>query len=125
MGKNKQKLIIIFVVLLISLILFLIFRSNPDIETDLLGECENIKEKISKEIDKMSYCETKNDCVLLNGCAYGCNNLINKNAEMQKFVELESKFIGECGGTCETNCAGSLKPNEIVCRDKKCVSTRI
>ena len=125
MKINKQIAIGIGIVLLIIFSWLIFFRSDVEDEIGISpADCEKMQEDIVKEIEKMAYCENKNDCVLLNGCAYGCNNLINKNADMTDFVELEAILLNDCEIACESNCAGALKANEIACENKKCVSTK-
>lgn len=118
---NKKTTIIITIVLVITaLILFFLLRNE---EKRGLSECEKLTSKIVKEIEDMNYCTSKGDCVLMNGCPYGCNNLINKDADLNKFSELNSEYRNICPD-CEQSCRNALKAEEIKCEDGECVSTR-
>ena len=124
MNKSlKTKIIVIIVLALVFIAIVFAWYSLRD-GGATTGKCEKLEEKIVKEVKKnLSYCESASDCVLLNGCPYGCNNLINKNADMGKLAELNSEYTDTCGA-CEINCRNALKPHEIKCEDSKCVSTR-
>ena len=121
--ENKKTIVIIAIGLALALIALIIARCSRDNGAGL-SECEKLEAKIAREVKKeLNYCESASDCTLLNGCPYGCNNLINKNADMGALAELSSEYTDTCGA-CETDCRNVLKPHEIKCEDGKCVSTR-
>ncbi|PLX27177.1 hypothetical protein C0583_04725 [Candidatus Parcubacteria bacterium] len=124
--SNKNIIILVFllVFLLIFIFYFFILRDNKNEDFSELVSCEEIRAEINSEIEDLRYCKTANDCVLLNSCVYGCNNLINKNADMTALVQLEARFVESCGDTCEEQCSGALKASEIKCENRKCVGTR-
>lgn len=117
---KKQKLVVIAIIA-VFFIVVLFFRSHDGGKG--LGPCEKIAKKMTAAIEDMNECKTAADCVLLNGCPYGCNNLINKNADMKDFAELRSEYRDTCG-TCESACMRALRPEEIACEKGRCVSTR-
>lgn len=121
---RKKIIVVIFFALALLLIALVFMRCTRDNVSKGHTECEKLEDKIVKEIEReLNYCKTASDCVLLNGCPYGCNNLINKNADLQKFAEMNSEYTDKCS-SCEANCRNALRSGEIDCVKKKCVSTR-
>ena len=81
------------------------------------------REDLSAALDGMNYCETAGDCVLLNGCPYGCNNLIHKDAEWDELAAATEKLTTECPA-CTDTCSGAFRSGEIACVEGKCVGNR-
>lgn len=81
--------------------------------------CKTLKEKISEEIEKLNYCETKEDCITKNfECPFGCNVLVNKNSDFTKTNALLKEYIANCP-ECVYYCA---KPRaSLDCVENKCV----
>jgi hypothetical protein len=85
-----------------------------------MAKCGSIVEDVKTEIDKLNTCTTNTDCVLLNGCPYGCNQLVNKDSDQTKLSNLVRSYYEDCP-ECEYQCRGALKAGQIKCEEGKCV----
>jgi hypothetical protein len=115
----SRTIIIVALILALVLVIFLAL-SGRDKDKSTSKGCEQHKDEVMKVIDKMNYCETVNDCVLINGCPHGCNKLINKNAEWAELNELSFSYVDKCG-ECTEICQGALRAEEIRCENGKCL----
>jgi glutaredoxin len=92
-------------------------------------DCQKLKEEINSELKKLldeaNYCTSDLDCVdnmASFSCPFGCQRfLMNKNADMNIIKNTTSKYYENCP-TCMYDCdMPELKPEDIVCRNKKCL----
>jgi hypothetical protein len=81
----------------------------------MLVGCQPIREnKIREEINKANYCNTKDDCVLLDSkCPFGCYIYSNYN-EAGRIKTLLDNY--------ESNCVyGCISCTDVKCEDNKCI----
>jgi len=76
-------------------------------ENNGINACGSLEQEISAQIGKMNSCQSATDCVLINGCPYGCNRLINKDADWSDLLALTREYKAKCG-ECDRQCPGGL-----------------
>jgi len=85
--------------------------------------CDRLTIEISNEFKKANFCETDNDCVILETTApCNCLNVGNKNADLSVVNELMNEFYdkGTCP-ICYVNCPMIPEGHKVVCEQSKCV----
>ncbi len=100
-----------------------VLRSENTIRTLNCGELDK---KIKDLVDENSYCSENSDCIvigLVHCTPLGSYGLINKNANTSE----AKRYINEYTAKCPKEiCKPILSPNpeEIQCKNNKCVDTR-
>lgn len=116
----KKKIVVICVALLLigsSIIAFIsISKNKKDQEISLL------EYQINKHIEDLNYCTSEIDCFIssdVSTCPFGCNNLINRNADLSIVKNEMKNYYALSHDLCQVQC--TFPPKEIKCINKKCV----
>ena len=100
MNKKITIGIIIFIIIIITVSIFLAF---PKIK----------ESNIESVIEKANYCEVDSDCVDAGGkCPFGCYVYVNKN-KVEQISQLIQSYDSKCIYGCVSN-------PTVICENKKC-----
>jgi eight-cysteine-cluster-containing protein len=80
---------------------------------------ESLKSDIIARIDSANFCQKSSDCTSETfGCPFGCNNLVNNNADLGQIRSLIKKY-NEISPQCVYKCPA--QPKNLICENNKCV----
>lgn len=101
-------------------------KSLPPVPPPLKTQEELLKEEIIDLLKKANYCKVDTDCLVLTEfwCPFGCYNLINKNTDLTEIREKIGKHYKFPGAGCKYKCPLPPKPEEVKCKNGKCIDTR-
>lgn len=88
--------------------------------------CNELENDIHKKIEDANYCATDADCAIaqFGVCPFGCYNFVNKNADTSAIKNLLGAYTSRCKA-CIYKCTSPPAPEEIYCRNNKCVDGRL
>jgi len=82
--------------------------------------CSDLETKVKQSLDDANYCDIESDCIIseINSCPFGCNSLVNKNADLTKIKEGVDNYNENCI-RCVYDCY-SVTSDNIKCENHKC-----
>jgi hypothetical protein len=87
-------------------------------------DCKELRDEIKNLLDQANNCQKGSDCKVISlGCPFGCHNLVNQNSDTSNISLAGNKYKENCG-FCEYRCTIDPKPQEIKCRNNKCIDIR-
>lgn len=76
------------------------------------------KEKINELLEIANYCNDNSECVEIDTGCFGCDALINKNADISEI----RFYIWLCGTSCNHDCETVISAK---CQNEKCLPDRV
>ncbi len=88
-------------------------------------DCEQLEGEVNDLINAANYCEVDTDCELnfAFSCPFGCENLVNKDADLTEIQEQVDIYAEECD-MCIYKCREPPMEDEIKCTNNICIDTR-
>jgi hypothetical protein len=88
-------------------------------------DCEQLEGEVNDLITEANYCEVDTDCEVNFdfSCPFGCENLVNKDADLTLIQEKVNIYYEECD-MCIYTCREPPMEDEIKCLENKCIDIR-
>lgn len=107
----KNKIIILFSIVLILVGVFVLFIFFKDKIKDRIAEANT-----NREITKANYCQTASDCEIIpSRCPFGCYAAVNKGEadRIKNIIESYQPQYSQCAYSC-------IELKSVDCVDSKC-----
>lgn len=86
--------------------------------------CQVLEDEINGLLDQANSCRRDEDCKKIGlGCPFGCYNLVNDMSDTNSIGQAYREYQDNCG-RCLYRCAADPKPEEIICKNNRCVDNR-